>query len=54
MKIHKYKGIEIWYDRSTKCWYGMRVDKNGYQIGDVIDAYTKEEIIWAIEHNHLN
>jgi hypothetical protein len=49
MKIHKYKDYELWYDRTTRCWFAAKFDSNGYQIGDAIDAYTKQELISWID-----
>jgi len=39
---------EFWYDRSIGCWYACRVDRNG-NLGDSINAYTKGEIMDAVE-----
>lgn len=49
MKVYKLKDWEYWYDRSYRTWYAIKLDEDGYQIGDAIDAYTKDEIIQYIK-----
>lgn len=49
MKVYKYKSYEYWYDRSYRTWYAIKLDAEGNQIGDAIDAYTKQEIVKYIE-----
>lgn len=50
MKIHHFAGspegerIEYWYDPSTRCWWAIKVDAEGNQVGAALDAYTKREI----------
>lgn len=48
MKIHKKGNWEYWYDPSLKCWYAMKTDPEGKQIGDSINAFDKEGILYAI------
>lgn len=44
-KVHTdIDGAEYWYDSSTRCWWGMAVDDDGYQMGDAVHAYTRREI----------
>lgn len=49
MKIHTYKNWQYWYDRAYRCWFAIRVDSNGNQVGDCIDAYDKDGILKGIE-----
>ena len=49
MKIYKRGNYEYWYDRSTRCWYCAKFDKEGNKIGDASGAYTKPEIITIID-----
>jgi hypothetical protein len=50
MKIYEYEnGVEYWYDRSTKCWWTAKFDRDHNQIGDAVHAYTMEEIIECAE-----
>jgi hypothetical protein len=57
MKIHKisHKGrnFEYWYDSSQRSWYTYPVDENGYQAGDTFNAYTKGEILEAINKDYV-
>lgn len=39
---------EYWYDKHCKCWMACTRDAEGNQIDAAIDAYTKREIINAI------
>lgn len=41
MKIHTYKDWQYWYDRAYRCWFAMRIDINGNQVGDCINSGTK-------------
>ena len=47
---HEIKGVEYWYDRHERCWYVMRIDQEGNQIGNSINAYTKREILISARH----
>lgn len=49
MKIYSYKNWQLWYDRTTRCWWGANFDKDDNQIGDALDAYTKSQLIEYIE-----
>lgn len=49
MKAYKYKSYEYWYDRSHSTWYAIRLDSEGSQVGNAIDAHTKQEIVKYIE-----
>lgn len=49
MKVYKYKSYEYWYDRSYKTWFAIKVDAFGNQIGNAIDAYTKQDIVKYID-----
>lgn len=49
MKVYKYKSYEYWCDRSHRTWYAIRLDSEGNQVGDAIDAYTKQDIVRYID-----
>lgn len=50
MKIYKIEDWEYWYDRSamSKCWWAARFDAEGNQTNDAIHAYSKDDIVNAI------
>jgi len=35
-------GVIVWYERSHRCWYGIKKDAEGNQIGDSIHASTRK------------
>jgi len=36
--------IELWYDRSPRCWFAARFDSYGFQIEEAVDGYTREDV----------
>ena len=36
--------IELWYDRAYRCWWAARFDRDGFQIDDAVDGYTREDV----------
>lgn len=40
--------FETYYDKSTRCWYALAVNKKGHQIGEAQNAYTKELAIFYL------
>ncbi len=45
MKIHKIQNVEYWYDPHTKCWWAMKVDQDGHQIGAAEHSYDRAGIL---------
>jgi len=55
MKIYKLENFEYWYDPHNRSWWAMQVDKaTGYQVGDALNAYTKQEIIFHVKQEIKN
>lgn len=53
-KVHKHgTDVEYWYDRTVRVWYAIRVDTEGYQLGDTLDAYHKEDLLNAVDRGLL-
>ena len=49
MKIYKQGSWQYWYDKAYRCWFAAQFDTDGNQIGDSINAYSKQEILNEIE-----
>lgn len=39
---------QIYYDRQTKAWWAFMTDTDGYQLGDAVHAYTKEDALFQL------
>lgn len=35
----------IYYDRSSKTWYGYWIDKTGNQLHESINAHTRDQVL---------
>lgn len=49
MKVYNYMDYEYWYDRSYRTWYAIKLDSNGFQVGEALFAFSKREIVKYIE-----
>ena len=47
MKIRRIGNVQYWYDGNAgvRCWWAAEFDAEGNQVGDAVDAYTKDEIV---------
>tara|TARA_R110000772_G_scaffold263632_1_gene383492 strand:+ start:222 stop:437 length:216 start_codon:yes stop_codon:yes gene_type:complete len=45
MKIYRpYPNVEYWYDPAYRCWFAIRVDAEGNQVGESKDAHSRDDI----------
>lgn len=39
---------QFYYDRATRSWWAFMTDNKGYQRGDAVFAYSKEEALFLL------